>query len=835
MRNKKSKLLSLSILALCVACLSFGVFALKNATLTVNGTIGFNAHDCLVSVVAFIEGDGVVNGTPDANGAPSAKRDLVIDETNNDNNLNIGGSTKAEWEQIANVGQIYFTDLTNDGIPETITLTFEVTNNSDFKIYARIANDAITGVSTGATTTDLVLDEGAKGELKATFILNPNAATGEYEDIVGSLPFNVELDFGKYVEGATGGDEGGEEINPTYMTNIPQTVSDIMTMFEGSEFTPEEQEVGSDTDPDGLIGGVKSTKGETSYTYLVFESPDAAVAYRNSDECQEVVNAVGEDNVVVDGSVIAMFSTGSIGGGGEVEGGETQVTQLAQPKGSVSEDILTVTPVENASGYRATLVLSESEVRYATDVVMDENGTYRLNIKTFLTQSGAVNGVYIINLQAIGDEVNYTTSGYAYGGEYTFTAEESGELTQLETPTNARISNDILTFDSVLNARQYEIEIENRDTGATQKITVSTTQVDLSTYFGESGYYAVAVKALGNGVAYSDSESVHLDIYQYTKPAGQLTQLSTPVVTDVYDTYFKFGTVSNASGYIVEYESDKGDKGQIELGLRESSCDLTKYIKNAGEYAVSIYALGDGKTYSNSEVVQVGTFALPDTAPDPVKLVVQPPVLVKENNTIVIYRVEGAVNYVIDFVTQVTYNQVAVTTVEQFEEESKTITLNMPETAGEYLLRVKAYGDGTNYTDSDYNGLGWMVIDNNGNFAAPYVAPASVSIVDGNILVELQDVENLPVKLQIAFKDNISNGSYGIATVNLSEFTQDAANTALYSYDLKSAIEKTYAGGWSVGMEYYVEVRCAFSDTNDASEYTRSSNTFTYTSDLETE
>ena len=58
MKNKKTKILGIALVFLCFAILIFGVFALKKAELTINGVVTFTAHDCIVFVDVFIEGDG---------------------------------------------------------------------------------------------------------------------------------------------------------------------------------------------------------------------------------------------------------------------------------------------------------------------------------------------------------------------------------------------------------------------------------------------------------------------------------------------------------------------------------------------------------------------------------------------------------------------------------------------------------------------------------------------------------------------------------------------------------------------------------------------------------
>jgi len=196
MRKNKSKLMAFSLLALCFACLGFGVYALKNANMTVTGTVGFTAHDCMVKVVAEIEGDGVdANNVPNSHGAPSEKRDLIINKTENSNEMVVGGATEEDWNKEVEIAEtIWFTDLTEDGKVSEIVMTFTLTNQSAYPITASIANAEIANVVTGVSE-EITIAEGAEGELTATFNLNVDA-NGEYPEI-NSLPFEVKLDFEK--------------------------------------------------------------------------------------------------------------------------------------------------------------------------------------------------------------------------------------------------------------------------------------------------------------------------------------------------------------------------------------------------------------------------------------------------------------------------------------------------------------------------------------------------------------------------------------------------------------------------------------------------------------
>jgi len=303
MKKRKSKILSFSILALCLACLAFGVYALKNATLTVNGTVGFTAHDCMVSVASTIMNDAVELNEetnklePNQHGAPSEERTLFETiET-------LGGATEDEWEMEKAVGAIYFTDLTETGDVATITMKFTITNKSAYPVYAKITNATIEGVTTNVTGDGSVMqkanaeDDSDVAVLTATFALNKTYAdefdlVGEYLPME-SLPFEVKLEFGKYTEPV-------ETTEPVVQNgNLPQTKQEFDALFANltNEYTLMYSDVDEDAaselesfqdDYSGAIYLVMAMANEPSeingktlnkvYQYFFFDTEDAALA-----------------------------------------------------------------------------------------------------------------------------------------------------------------------------------------------------------------------------------------------------------------------------------------------------------------------------------------------------------------------------------------------------------------------------------------------------------------------------------------------------------------------------------------------------------------------------
>ena len=56
MKRKFSIFLNIVLFVVCVGSLAYGVFSAQRATVSVTGTLGFTAHNCLVAVSAICMG-----------------------------------------------------------------------------------------------------------------------------------------------------------------------------------------------------------------------------------------------------------------------------------------------------------------------------------------------------------------------------------------------------------------------------------------------------------------------------------------------------------------------------------------------------------------------------------------------------------------------------------------------------------------------------------------------------------------------------------------------------------------------------------------------------------
>ena len=190
-KRKFNLLLEIATLCLCVAAIAFGVYSAKTASLNITGTIGFEAHNCEVGVVAQLSGDGVVTNTegkivasPDGN-----VRRTALDVTANFATVDKGTIT---------FGDLYFADMdTVNGKAAPIKMTFTITNNSAFSIKASVTlpnnNNDVTVL---ANKDSIKIEQGTynTGEITLTFTLNnPETTLATALDLS-----SIKFDFMKF-------------------------------------------------------------------------------------------------------------------------------------------------------------------------------------------------------------------------------------------------------------------------------------------------------------------------------------------------------------------------------------------------------------------------------------------------------------------------------------------------------------------------------------------------------------------------------------------------------------------------------------------------------------
>ena len=137
-KRKFSLILNIASICLAICATAFGIYALKTASLNLNGTVGFKAHNCDVNVYCTLSGAADEEGneiTVSAFGSPTQYVNL---------------QDSATWD----IGTIYFNDMSDkiDGdIAKNIQITINMYNTSGYAVYGTfnpaVVNDSKIEVS----------------------------------------------------------------------------------------------------------------------------------------------------------------------------------------------------------------------------------------------------------------------------------------------------------------------------------------------------------------------------------------------------------------------------------------------------------------------------------------------------------------------------------------------------------------------------------------------------------------------------------------------------------------------------------------------------------------
>ncbi|MBR2970295.1 MAG: hypothetical protein IKC48_00650, partial [Clostridia bacterium] len=198
-----------------------------------------------------------------------------------------------------------------------------------------------------------------------------------------------------------------------------------------------------------------------------------------------------------------------------------------------------------------------------------------------------------IQVKAVGDGTNYTDSDYSVSQTYTASTPEP-QPTKLSAPTVSISASGLASWDAIANASSYAYKIN----GGTE-IATSATAVQLS--IGQS----IQVKAVGDGVSYTDSDYSAPQTYTASTPEPQPTKLSAPTVSISASGLASWGTVAGASSYAYKIN------GGTEIATSATAVQLS-----IGQ-SIQVKAVGDGTNYTDSDysVSQTYTASTPD--PDP--------------------------------------------------------------------------------------------------------------------------------------------------------------------------------------------------------------------------
>ena len=193
MKKRKFSLI-LNILAIClsVCAITIGVFAIKNATLNLRGSVGFKAHNCDVDAVAKVYNDSVsstaLGGDSVATGVPRPVANAKV----------YTAQVRQGTANPINFNNLYFCDMTAGGKIAPIYIELILTNQSDYDVDASVSV-SLTPSNTNVkvikplevTLKDKNQSAGKTKTLKITLKLNQTA------DLTENVSFAITLNMCK--------------------------------------------------------------------------------------------------------------------------------------------------------------------------------------------------------------------------------------------------------------------------------------------------------------------------------------------------------------------------------------------------------------------------------------------------------------------------------------------------------------------------------------------------------------------------------------------------------------------------------------------------------------
>lgn len=232
-------------------------------------------------------------------------------------------------------------------------------------------------------------------------------------------------------------------------------------------------------------------------------------------------------------------------------------------------------------------------------------------------------------------------------------------ITDLSTPVVEIDGNGLASWTAVKNASGYKYKIDGGEEVATDKLSVQLSS-------GQS----IVVKAVGDGTQYKDS--AYSASKTYTKFAP--TPLNAPVVSISKSGMASWSAVTNATGY----------KYKIDDGAEVSTTNLS--VKLTDGQSISVKAVGNGTTYSDSAYSAVSTYTAPPVPDTPTQL--DAPTVTISTSGIASWTANSnaeSYKYKIDGGAEVSVNALSV----QLSDGQSIV--------------VKACGDGVYYSDSDFS------------------------------------------------------------------------------------------------------------------------------------
>ena len=285
-------------------------------------------------------------------------------------------------------------------------------------------------------------------------------------------------------------------------------------------------------------------------------------------------------------------------------------------------------------------VSSWTEVENAVYYIVSVNGKENKTLNTF---EYSLDDNYTLKVKAVGDGKYYADSDWSNEVTYTIVSQ------QLTAPV-VELNGNEATWQAVENAVSYTLEINGRVFDGMPLLC-----------WCDTDDYTLRVKAEGDGKHYTDSD--WSNAVEYVAPV----ELPAPRVT-LSDNISSWKAIEHATKYVIEVDGVEYDNG----------LELT--YSNTVDYTLRVKAIGDGEKYLDSEWSKSVTFVV-----KPVQL--PAPHITLNGNVSTWEPVENAVSYTIEINGYLFQNEDLL----EWEDDDN------------YIIRVKAVGDGRHYLDSDWS------------------------------------------------------------------------------------------------------------------------------------
>lgn len=344
-------------------------------------------------------------------------------------------------------------------------------------------------------------------------------------------------------------------------------------------------------------------------------------------------------------------------------GGDTQPstpTKLATPVVNVDDTgLVGWAQIANASGYK-----------------IDVNGT----VSDYSRQLSLLDGE-TVKVKAVGDGTNYSDSDWSSPVTYHAPSQPQPQLTQLPTPTAYFDTNGVLHWNEIEHATSYlvhrysihwdeETQIGTRIYNPAFNFRVYTNSFTPEDDYINDPIWCYEVEAAGDGVTWTYSGwSVPVSAQR------QLTKCATPVVVIDDNGLAEWEHVNGANNYSIVI-----DDGEEHIEYTWSA------LLTDGQ-SIRVKAIGDGQDYSDSDWSETVVYTAPA---QPVAQQLDTPVVVVDENGVASWEaIENASGYRYKLSTG---------------EENNTAQLSVMLTDGQ-SVSVRAVGDGTNYSSSNWSTL----------------------------------------------------------------------------------------------------------------------------------